>query len=349
MATTTNFGWETPDDTDLVKDGAAAMRTLGNSIDTSFVDLKGGTSGQMLTKASNTDLDYTWVTPEIGDITAITASSPLTGGGTTGAVTVGILDGTTSNKGAVQLSTSTSSTSTSLAATASAVKSAYDLADGAIPKSLIDAAGDLIVGTAADTAGRLAKGTAGQVLQVNSGATALEWATPSSGGGMTSIASGTLASAIEGASITSISGSYTHLQLFVYGYQFSQDGYLQFRFNSDSGSNYSSSHQDWNGSAATDDYNVSATTGAYANYNSPTNLNSAGYVTKIDIYNYASTAMNKQFWITCSDRTNSDSASVNRLILGRYTSNSAITSIQIRTEGSPTTFAAGSYVLYGVK
>jgi hypothetical protein len=61
MATTTNFGWETPDDTDLVKDGALAMRTLGNSIDTSFVDLKGGTTGQVLAKASNTDLDFTWV------------------------------------------------------------------------------------------------------------------------------------------------------------------------------------------------------------------------------------------------------------------------------------------------
>lgn len=60
MATTTNFGWETPDDTDLVKDGAAAMRTLGNSIDTSFVDLKGGTTGQVLAKNSNTDLDYIW-------------------------------------------------------------------------------------------------------------------------------------------------------------------------------------------------------------------------------------------------------------------------------------------------
>lgn len=61
MATTTNFGWETPDDTDLVKDGAAAMRTLGNSIDTSFVDLKGGTTGQVLSKASGTDLDFTWI------------------------------------------------------------------------------------------------------------------------------------------------------------------------------------------------------------------------------------------------------------------------------------------------
>jgi hypothetical protein len=61
MANTTNFGWETPDDTDLVKDGAAAMRTLGNAIDASFIDLKGGTTGQVLSKASNTDLDFTWV------------------------------------------------------------------------------------------------------------------------------------------------------------------------------------------------------------------------------------------------------------------------------------------------
>jgi hypothetical protein len=61
MATTTNFGWETPDDTDLVKDGALAIRTLGSAIDTSLVDLKGGTTGQVLSKTSNTDMDFTWV------------------------------------------------------------------------------------------------------------------------------------------------------------------------------------------------------------------------------------------------------------------------------------------------
>lgn len=62
MATTTNFGWDTPDDTDLVKDGAAAIRTALNGVDTSFVDLKGGTTGQVLSKASATDLDFSFVT-----------------------------------------------------------------------------------------------------------------------------------------------------------------------------------------------------------------------------------------------------------------------------------------------
>jgi hypothetical protein len=61
MATTTNFGWETPDDTDLVKDGAAAIRTALGGVDTSFVDLKGGTTGQVLAKNSNTNLDFIWI------------------------------------------------------------------------------------------------------------------------------------------------------------------------------------------------------------------------------------------------------------------------------------------------
>ena len=61
MPTTSNFGWTTPADTDLVKDGAAAIRTLGNGVDTSFLDLKGGSSGQILAKNSNTDLDFVWV------------------------------------------------------------------------------------------------------------------------------------------------------------------------------------------------------------------------------------------------------------------------------------------------
>ena len=88
MANTTYFGWETPDDTDLVKDGAAAIRTLGQAIDTSMQDLEGGTTGQILSKNSNTDMDFVWITNDVGDITAVNTNSPLTGGGTSGALTL---------------------------------------------------------------------------------------------------------------------------------------------------------------------------------------------------------------------------------------------------------------------
>jgi len=66
MATTPNFNWSTPDNTGLVKNGALDIRTLGNSIDASLVDLKGGTTGQVLTKASNTDMDFSWVADATG-------------------------------------------------------------------------------------------------------------------------------------------------------------------------------------------------------------------------------------------------------------------------------------------
>ena len=62
MATTTpNYGWSVPTSTDLVKDGATAIETLGDSIDASFVGLKGGTTGQVLSKSSGTDLAFTWI------------------------------------------------------------------------------------------------------------------------------------------------------------------------------------------------------------------------------------------------------------------------------------------------
>jgi hypothetical protein len=67
MATTTpNFGWAVPTSTDLVKDGAVAIETLGDSIDASLVDLKGGTTGQVLKKATNTDMDFTWSADSAG-------------------------------------------------------------------------------------------------------------------------------------------------------------------------------------------------------------------------------------------------------------------------------------------
>ena len=137
MPSTTNFGWTTPADTDLVKDGAAAIRTLGNGIDTSLVDLKGGTTGQVLSKASNTDLDYTWTTPNVGDITEVQAGTGIS-----------VASGT----GPIPVVTNTVATT-------------------------FDAKGDLIVGTGADTFAKLTVGTNDYVLTAASGeSTGLKWA-----------------------------------------------------------------------------------------------------------------------------------------------------------------------------
>jgi hypothetical protein len=153
MANTTNFGWETPDDTDLVKDGALAIRTLGSAIDTSLVDLKGGTTGQILAKTSNTDMDFTWIANDQGDITAVTAGTGISGGGTTGAVTI-----------------------TNSMATAIDAKGDLIVGTGA------DTFDRLAVG-----------GTNGHVLTVDSTtSTGIKWAAVAAGGGMTSIASGAL-------------------------------------------------------------------------------------------------------------------------------------------------------------
>jgi hypothetical protein len=67
MATTTpNFGWPVPTSSDLVKNGATAIEGLGDAIDASLLDLKGGTTGQVLAKASGTDMDFSWVTDATG-------------------------------------------------------------------------------------------------------------------------------------------------------------------------------------------------------------------------------------------------------------------------------------------
>jgi hypothetical protein len=346
MATTTNFGWETPDDTDLVKDGAAAMRTLGNSIDTSFVDLKGGTSGQMLTKASNTDLDYTWVTPEIGDITAITASSPLTGGGTTGAVTVGIQDATTSVKGAVQLTDSTSSTSVTTAATPNSVKSAYDLANGAIAKSTVTTAGDIIFRNGSVPT-RLGIGTAGQVLTVNSGATAPEWATASGGGGLTLLSTTTMNSGTSTQTVSGIAGGYTNLQIVLtQGRDAAGSAGWDFRLNGDTGTKYA---QAWNGQywGGTDN-GVSLTTKVRIGNRTSNSTNGLkqSYLI-LNVYNYTNGGMTLCDWRALShDGGAGDTYTMTQGILA-YSASAAITSFSVLNDSS--TWQSGTIRIYGVK
>jgi hypothetical protein len=205
---TSNFGWQMPTSTDLVTDLPADFEVFGQAVDTDFVDLLGGASGYILSKASATDLDFAWIPNDQGDITAVNVTSPITGGGTSGAVTIGINAATTSVVGAVQLSDSTSTTSSVLASTPTATKAAYDLANtanttanAAIAKSTVTTAGDIIYRNATVPV-RLGIGTAGQILAVNSGATAPEWVAAPVSGGMTLLSTTTLSGASTTINIT---------------------------------------------------------------------------------------------------------------------------------------------------
>lgn len=251
MATTTNYSWTTPDDTDLVKDGAAAIRTLGSSIDTTV----------------------------------------------------------------------------------------FNNAGAAIQKSIVDAAGDLIYATANDTPARLAIGTAGQVLTVNSGATAPEWVAPASGS-MTSIASGSLSSSTV--TISSIVSTYRDLKLVLEDVDASTSGNdLRIRINGDSTSNYRTVVM--RAAVST----LSTTTGqdAFSVTGQQENLPSAAtsncYI--VDFPEYARTSFHP---ITATWATSGGAAG---FTFGLQTAiTAAIDSITIFTSAGAT-FDAGTYTLYGVK
>jgi|LakMenE01Jun11ns_1017448.scaffolds.fasta_scaffold9875946_2 hypothetical protein len=195
--------------------------------------------GQFAFTKDNNSLWYydgaAWVASgATGDIEGVTATSPLTGGGTSGTVTVGIQNATTAQLGAVQLTDSVASTSTTTAATPNSVKTAYDLGNGAVPKSTVTTKGDLIAATGSATVSRLGVGTNGQVLKANSGtATGLEWGASSAAKSYSLLGTATL----TGAGTITISGlsGYDNLMITVDTARGPVNALMTMRFNSSTG------------------------------------------------------------------------------------------------------------------
>jgi hypothetical protein len=63
---TSNFGWQMPTPTDLVTSLPADFEVFGQAVDTSLADLKGGTTGQVLKKNTNADMDFVWAADSAG-------------------------------------------------------------------------------------------------------------------------------------------------------------------------------------------------------------------------------------------------------------------------------------------
>jgi hypothetical protein len=162
-----------PTATDLVTDLPADFEVFGQAVDTALMDLKGGTSGQVLKKNSNTDMDFVWGADSAG------MTNPMT------------------------------------------------------------TTGDTIYSSSGSTPARLGIGTAGQVLKVNSGATAPEWGTAGAADDFQLINAG--GTALTGATTITVSGisSKNKLMIYVMNASSVNASYgLSMRFNSDSGANY---------------------------------------------------------------------------------------------------------------
>lgn len=264
----------------------------------------------------------------------------------------------TSSAGIVQLTDSTSSTSTTTAATPNAVKSAYDLANAAIPKSLTTTTGDIIYASSANTPSRLGLGSAGQYLKVNSGATAPEWATLSAGG-MTLI-SETTASAVTSITFSSISQSYKQLILIWSGVYHSASGSeFSLRLNNNSSTVYENAGL-WKNVGGTSVSSGGYTQLGVTNAGSAIlpfgkNANYAAYSTDyrgyIIIDNYASTTKWKEITVKYVGYNSVDDVYEYANFESTFTSTSAVTSLDIvRLSGSATLSnrADATIRLYGV-
>ena len=207
----------------------------------------------------------------------------------------------------------------------------------------VAAKGDLLVGTAADTLAPLTVGANGTTLVADSAeATGLKWATPSTGG-MTLLSTTTLSGAST--TISSISGSYTNLQIFIYGMT-NNTGQGQFKltFNAlGNNNNYTIVQFTNNATLATQINQNDAIYFTYASDNISRNLSQNFF--SLTLNNYASATAYKSYSINGYYVGNNWNQGVNGG--GGLNTTSAVNQIVLSNSGG--TFSAGTCLIYGVK
>ena len=115
MATTTNYGWTTPDDTALVKDGAAAIRTLGSSVDTTTKNLNPETTlGDIAFRSSSSNVNTRLGIGSTGQVLTVAGGVPTWAAVAGGGKVLQVVQATTTTATTI---TSNSFTDTSLSAT----------------------------------------------------------------------------------------------------------------------------------------------------------------------------------------------------------------------------------------
>lgn len=202
--------------------------------------------------------------------------------------------------------------------------------------------GQLAVGTGSGTTGFLNVGTNGYTIVADSAeTTGLKWAAASSGG-MTSLASGSL-SGTAAVDLTSISGSYNTLIVFMYGVNTNGNACF-LRLNADTGTNYQG--------FLTRFYNNAVNSGSYSSSyihcaGDTTPDNDASGIVRIEIPMYAQTSGKKIVNVLSYFVTNSGYKTTANASYAYTGTTAAITQVNLLTGGG--NWTAGNYVLYGVK
>lgn len=214
-----------------------------------------------------------------------------------------------------------------------------------IQPSIVDAKGDLIVATAADSVDRLAVGANNTVLTADSAtATGLKWAAP---GGMTELASGNLPTNATTVTLSSISSGYNDLILVVRDWFFAAAGFINIRFNSDTGNNYGYTMANNNGLDAVVWGADNVLDRIYPHLQQARNVdgNNSLY---LRVNDYANTTAHKTCNYTTVNRNSANTYDAMAFGYGHWLNTNAINAITIFNDGA-NNFSGGSYVLYGVK